>query len=104
MAESCVSSLADRESSSPVGPPRHVELPGGETVRATPLSPTRPANESFRLDLVRANMLELFSEGVPERNMHVSDLCTACYPDLFFSYRRQKGMTGRHIAVTGFKA
>jgi YfiH family protein len=104
MAESCISSLADMETSSSAGPPRHVELPGGKTVPATPLSPTRPANESFRLDLVRANMLELFSEGVPERNVHYSGLCTACYPDLFFSYRRQKGTTGRHIAVSGFKA
>ncbi len=104
MAESCISSLAEMETSSSAGSPRHVELPGGETVTATPLSPTRPANESFRLDLVRANMLELRSEGMPTRNVHFSDLCTACYPDLFFSFRRQKGMTGRHIAVTGFKA
>jgi copper oxidase (laccase) domain-containing protein len=30
-------------------------------------------------------------------------LCTACNPHLFFSHRRDRGRTGRHIAVVGFR-
>jgi YfiH family protein len=102
-AGSCIAGLEDGQAASGTGSPRGVELSGGETLSASPLPPTRPAHESFRLDLARANMLDLFSEGVPRRNVYFTGLCTACYPDLFFSYRRTKGPTGRHAAVTGFK-
>jgi YfiH family protein len=79
-----------------------------EFLRARPLEPrpldaTREASRSFRLDLVAANHAELRREGVPESRISGIDLCTACYPDLFFSHRRDHGQTGRHVAIVGFR-
>jgi YfiH family protein len=55
------------------------------------------------LDLSGVARFELIFGGIPERNIHSVDLCTSCRPDLFFSHRRDRGKTGRHIAITGFK-
>ncbi len=56
-----------------------------------------------RLDIPGANRYELMAEGVREGNIHDVALCTACHPELFFSHRRDRGRTGRHIAVVGFR-
>lgn len=42
----------------------------------------------------RISAMQLKEAGVPENNIEVCNLCTMCYPDLFFSYRLQK-ITGR---------
>jgi polyphenol oxidase len=55
------------------------------------------------LDLVEANRRQLIDAGVPPRNISASLLCTACHPELLFSYRAEKGVTGRMIAVAGVK-
>ena len=47
-------------------------------------------------DNVRANV-DLFTEkGVKRENISCLDLCTCCHRELFFSYRRDEGKTGRH--------
>ena len=61
------------------------------------------ARSDYRLDIPGANRYELMAEGVAERNIHDVGLCTACNPELFFSHRRDRGLTGRHIAVAGFR-
>ncbi len=60
------------------------------------------SKESLRMDLLGANRFELIQEGVPEGNIHATELCTACDSALFFSYRRDGVKSGRHLAVTGF--
>ncbi|MDP9159738.1 MAG: peptidoglycan editing factor PgeF [Acidobacteriota bacterium] len=55
------------------------------------------------LDLPEANREQLRAIGVPARNITVSPLCTACHTDLLFSYRAEKGMTGRMMGVVGIK-
>jgi YfiH family protein len=47
------------------------------------------------IDLWELNCLQLTRAGVPRENVAVSALCTACRKDLFFSYRRDQGDTGR---------
>ena len=37
--------------------------------------------------------------GVKE--IHDSGVCTACHPDLYYSYRAEKGRTGRMLALLG---
>ena len=76
----------------------------GRTLQPKPMAQTRAASRSFRIDLAAANRFELVSAGVPEQNIYHSGLCTACYPQLFYSYRRDNGQPGRHIAVGGFRA
>lgn len=55
----------------------------------------------FYLDLKRANFYDLASAGVLAGNIYVSDLCTSCLKELFYSYRRDKGVTGRMAALIG---
>jgi len=55
------------------------------------------------LDLVEANRQQLRSVGVLARNIGASPLCTACNPDKLFSYRAEKGVTGRLMGAVGIK-
>lgn len=55
------------------------------------------------LDLVEANRRQLIKLGVPARNIEASPLCTSCRRDLLFSYRAEKGKTGRMLAVAAIK-
>ena len=55
------------------------------------------------LDLVEANRRQLIDAGVSPRNISASPLCTACRPDLLFSYRAEKGVTGRMMGVAGIE-
>jgi copper oxidase (laccase) domain-containing protein len=56
-----------------------------------------------QLDLRASNRWQLIDAGVPEKQIAVSDLCTACRTDLLFSYRREGAKTGRLMAVIGIK-
>ncbi len=53
----------------------------------------------WSLNLRRANYLQLIKGGVEEKNIFVNEICTADHPELFFSYRRDKGNTGRMAAI-----
>lgn len=64
------------------------------------LVPTRPGHA--RLDLAAANRLLLAAAGIPSEQIATANLCTACHRNLFFSHRRDRGMTGRMMAVLGF--
>jgi polyphenol oxidase len=55
------------------------------------------------LDLVEANRRQLIDAGVSPKNISASQLCTACRSDLLFSYRAEKGVTGRMMAVAGIR-
>jgi polyphenol oxidase len=55
------------------------------------------------LDLVGANRQQLMAAGVPKKNIETSPLCTNCHPELLFSYRAEKGKTGRMMAVVGIR-
>ena len=61
-----------------------------------------PPAPSARLDLIAANRAILAGAGVPLVSISASGLCTACRPELFFSYRRERN-TGRMIAAIGIK-
>ena len=47
------------------------------------------------LDLVEANRQQLRAAGVLAKNIWASSMCTACNPGTLFSYRAEKGKTGR---------
>ena len=61
-----------------------------------------PAAPKAKLDLIAANRAILAGAGVPLARIYSSNLCTACRPDLLFSYRRER-TTGRMIAAIGIK-
>lgn len=55
------------------------------------------------LDLVEANRQQLLSVGVPAKSIEASPLCTNCRTDILFSYRAEKGKTGRMLAAVGIR-
>ncbi|MDQ0339237.1 YfiH family protein [Caldalkalibacillus uzonensis] len=49
----------------------------------------------YMLDLKQINYDLLIHTGIPGSNIDISQWCTSCRPDLFFSYRKEQGRTGR---------
>jgi len=58
---------------------------------------------TVHLDLVEANRRQLLDAGVPPQSIWASELCTSCRNDLLFSHRKEKGVTGRLMAVAGIR-
>ena len=63
-----------------------------------------PPPPRVQLDLRASNRWQLVDAGVLEKQIAVSDLCTACRTDLLFSYRREGAKAGRLMAVIGIGA
>jgi len=55
------------------------------------------------LDLVEANRRQLLDAGVLAKNIDTGAPCTACHPELLFSFRAEKGVTGRMMAAAGIR-
>jgi YfiH family protein len=63
----------------------------------------QPPPKGVFLDLRKANRSQLLSAGLGPQNIHVSELCTACRPDLLFSYRKQGPASGRLMSVIALR-
>lgn len=57
----------------------------------------------YEVDLFEANTQQMIKKGVPEQNIFSLNQCTSCRNDLFFSYRAEKGETGRMIGFITIK-
>jgi YfiH family protein len=62
-----------------------------------------PPPPRVQLDLIAANRWQLADAGVPAAQIVASNLCTSCRTDLLFSYRKEKGRTGRLMGVIGIR-
>lgn len=60
-----------------------------------------PNTNKFHVDLKKANFLLLEKNGLMKENIETSEYCTWRNNDLFFSHRRDKGVTGRMMAAIG---
>ncbi|ORU00703.1 hypothetical protein D081_0685 [Anaerovibrio sp. JC8] len=60
-------------------------------------------NGKSQLNLWKANELQLTKAGLRPENIDVAGVCTACNHRQFFSYRADKGRTGRIAAVLSIK-
>lgn len=58
---------------------------------------------TYKLDLIEINRAQLQSCGIQKDNLDCSLLCTSCNKDLFYSYRRDHGNTGRMIGFAAIK-
>jgi polyphenol oxidase len=67
-------------------PPGHSELPA-----------------KLFLNLVEANRRQMVAAGIRDANIEASPLCTSCRVDVLFSYRAEKGNTGRMMGVVGIR-
>jgi YfiH family protein len=70
---------------------------GDEVLSAFTARQLDDAFEGRRLDLSRAIRTELERGGV--QSVTTIGLCTSCNPDLFFSHRRDGGVTGRQAGL-----
>jgi YfiH family protein len=64
--------------------------------------PVSDEPDTFYFSLQNFNRDLLLKAGVPKENIHMTRLCTNCSSD-FFSYRRDKGHTGRMMSYIGWK-
>jgi YfiH family protein len=55
----------------------------------------RSADGKGYLDLWEANLKQLLDAGVPEENIEIARTCTCHHHNVFFSYRYERGKTGR---------
>lgn len=58
----------------------------------------------YMLDLVKFNRQNLTKAGILAKHIEISEYCTSCRTDLFFSHRKEKGRTGRMAAWIARKA
>jgi len=63
----------------------------------------QPPPKNVLLDLRKANRAQLLGAGLRAPNIFVSGLCTACYRDLLFSYRKEGPQSGRMLSVIGIR-
>ena len=59
------------------------------------LAPSLHGRGSWLMDLTALNVLQLKEAGVPGEQIFAAGICTCCRKDLFYSYRRDRGVTGR---------
>lgn len=62
-----------------------------------------PVKKKFYVDLKGANKLQLLNSGIPEHQIEVSPYSTVLDNQNFFSYRKEKGTTGRMMVMIGIK-
>ena len=55
----------------------------------------------YYIDLKELNNIQLQELGV--ENIDLCSYCTCCMSDIFFSYRKEKGITARHSAIIKIK-
>jgi YfiH family protein len=61
----------------------------------------RSKQNTLCLNLWEANRQQLMEAGI--REIEVSQICTACHTDEFFSHRAERGRTGRFAVVMGIR-
>ncbi len=57
----------------------------------------------WRLDIPLSCRLQLEQAGLNPQNIETATECTCCNPELFFSHRRDNGLTGRQIGFMQIK-
>jgi YfiH family protein len=72
-----------------------------ERFAAWPESVQLFADAKPRIDLPKANQLQMVDSGIPAQQIFDCELCTACHLDVFFSFRREPANPGRMISAIG---
>jgi len=59
------------------------------------------AQQRYFVDLKAANAAQLRAFGIPENQIEISNYATVAHNEDYFSYRHEKGQTGRMLALIG---
>ncbi|NEW60244.1 peptidoglycan editing factor PgeF [Sulfurovum sp. bin170] len=57
--------------------------------------------EKYMLDLPYVNREQLLEAGLSSGNIELSNICTACEVESYFSYRKEQGCSGRFMSMIG---
>jgi YfiH family protein len=57
--------------------------------------------DKYMLDLPYINKEQLLKIGVKKENIELSNICTSCQVEEYFSYRKEKGCSGRFMSMIG---
>ncbi len=57
--------------------------------------------DKYMLDLPYINKTQLLKAGLKEENIELSNVCTACDVEYYFSYRKENGCSGRFMSMIG---
>jgi len=63
----------------------------------------RKKDDKYMLDLPKINQHQLLKAGLTDKNIEMSAVCTACNVTHYFSYRKEKGCSGRFMSMIGLK-
>jgi YfiH family protein len=55
--------------------------------------------DKYMLDLPYINREQLLEAGVKKENIELSNICTSCQVDSYFSYRKEGGCSGRFMSM-----
>lgn len=66
-------------------------------------NPFDKRGDRYMLDLPYINREQLLTIGLEEGNIEMSNICTSCEVDNFFSYRKENGCSGRFMSMIGVK-
>ncbi|NTW82225.1 MAG: peptidoglycan editing factor PgeF [Chlorobiaceae bacterium] len=58
----------------------------------------------YFLDLAKANCRQLLDSGLAEANIEQSPFCSFLDSEMFYSYRRDNGTTGRMVSLIGIRS
>ena len=61
----------------------------------------KEVDKKYMLDLPHINKTQLLKAGVKEENIELSNICTACNVEHYFSYRKENGCSGRFMSMIG---
>lgn len=57
--------------------------------------------DKYMLNLPYINKYQLLEFGLKEKNIEMSEVCTACNVEKYFSYRKEQGCSGRFMSMIG---
>lgn len=73
------------------------------SLQAPPGHQAEDALSKVHLDLAAVARYQLEHAGIPSQQIRVADYCTACWTDLFYSYRKEGSLAGRMMAVIAIR-
>jgi YfiH family protein len=76
---------------------------GPEVADRFPAAAVSRVGGAWRLDLPTAARLQLVAEGLPAQRIADTGACTACERTLYYSHRRDAGLTGRHWGIVALR-
>lgn len=60
-------------------------------------------NGKYGMDLKRIHAFQMMDCGIPKQQIYRTNHCTSCLKEMYFSYRRDQGKTGRMMSFIGMK-